>query len=62
MLYQVIVTILTSKLTIPLRHDPKEAAGLYGLARSMADDAMSINSQEGSMEMFETSELIDVRG
>lgn len=62
MLRKVIVMILQSELCMPLRHDPKEAQGLYGLAMSIMADAMGINSQEQSMETFSTTDLLDVRG
>lgn len=62
LLYQVIVTMLASKLAVPLRHDAKEAQSLYQIAMAMMHDAMNIDSQERSIETFSTTDLIDVRG
>lgn len=62
LLYQAVVTMVASKLAIPLRHDAKEAQSLYALAMSMAADAQMVNAQEQSMEVFETNDLVDVRG
>lgn len=55
--YQALSTRLASKLAMPLAHNGKMAADLFGLYASMIADAKAIDSQEGIQDSMDSVDL-----